>query len=239
MKWEYFKDELHSSWHRKLRPWIESEECDKIYEFLKKESRRGKHISPLSSNVWRAFRETTYDNLNVVFMGLSPYHTFRNGAPVCNGLLMDCSITGYLQPSLEKFYDAMERDLCNGLDVNMIKDPNLSYLAHQGVLLINASLTCEKNKPGSHFQIKLWEPFIIYLLQEVLSDVRCPIVFLGEKASRYKKYVAPLTWVFELRHPASAAYNDTEWDSENIFNKINKILKDSNGTEIKWLKTNL
>jgi hypothetical protein len=41
MNWEKFKELFHESWHVKMRPFIESKECDDIYEFLKKESKRG------------------------------------------------------------------------------------------------------------------------------------------------------------------------------------------------------
>jgi hypothetical protein len=30
MKWEAFKDKFHPSWHARMQPFIESEECDKI-----------------------------------------------------------------------------------------------------------------------------------------------------------------------------------------------------------------
>ena len=58
MNWDKFKDQFHESWHSKMQPFIESEECDKIYEFLKKESKRGKKIAPLSSAIFRCFKET-------------------------------------------------------------------------------------------------------------------------------------------------------------------------------------
>lgn len=234
MIWENFKDSFHESWHHKIKPWVESEDCDRVYGFLKKESRRGRRIAPLSSDTFRAFKETSFDDLKVVFMGLSPYHTFRHGVPVTNGLLMDCSNTGKLQPSLEKFYDAIERELYGGLNLNVVKDPDLSYLAHQGVLLTNASLTVEMNKPGSH--LKIWEGFIQYLLSEVLFGTGVPVVFLGREAGKYERWVAPFTHKFTVSHPASASYADMDWNSEGIFKKINKILKDSNGYEIEWIK---
>lgn len=234
MIWENFKDSFHESWHKKMQPWVESEDCDRVYGFLKKESRRGRRIAPLSSDTFRAFKETSFDDLKVVFMGLSPYHTFRHGVPVTNGLLMDCSNTGRLQPSLMNWYDAIERELYNGLNLNLFRDPDLSYLAQQGVLLTNASLTVEMNKPGSH--LKIWEGFIQYLLGDVLFGTGVPIVFLGKEAGKYERWVAPFTHKFTVSHPASASYADMEWDSEGVFKKINKILKDSNNYEINWMK---
>jgi uracil-DNA glycosylase len=235
MNFDNFKSLIHESWWRKLKPFIESKDCDKIYQLLKSESGRGKLLAPLSSNTWRAFKETPYDDLKVVLIGLSPYHTFKDGLPVSDGLLMGCSITGKLQPSLEKWYDAIEKELYDGLNLHFTRDPDLSFLAHQGVLLLNASLTCEKDKAGSHCDI--WAPFMKYLLEEVLDVTGVPIVFLGREAAKYSKHVGPFTWKFEISHPASAAYKSVDWDSEGLFLKLNKILKDSNNTSIEWIKT--
>ena len=167
-------------------------------------------------------------------MGLSPYHTFYKGEPVADGLMLSCSITGRLQPSLDKFYDAIETSLFKGLSLTMRRSPDLSYLANQGVMLLNASLTTEANKPGSH--LKIWEPFMKYLLMDVFFGSNVPIVFLGKEASKYSSYAPPFTWTFTLSHPASAAYNETDWDCEDVFRKLNKILHDRNGEKIEWIK---
>jgi len=233
MEWEKFKDKFHESWHAKMRPFIESNECDAIYEFLKKESKRGKQIAPLSSNVYRAFKETPLDELKVVLMGMCPYHTFKNGEPVADGLLMGCSTTGYPQPSLDKFYDAMEKEFHNGLNLKRHKDPDVSYLAKQGVLMLNAALTVEMNKAGSHSDI--WEPFTVYLLEHVLDTSGVPFIFLGKDAAKYERYIPPFTWSFTVSHPASASYKQTDWETDGVFKKVNEILKQNNNFEIGWL----
>jgi len=233
MNWEKFKDQFHESWHYKMKPFIESDECTAIYEFLKKEAKRGKKIAPLSSNVFRAFKETPLDELKVVLMGMCPYHTMKNNVAVADGLLMGCSITGSLQPSLEQFYSGLERELHDGLNLKYDKTPNVAYLAKQGVLMVNAALTTEINKAGSH--IALWEPFTRYLFEHVLDTAGVPIIFLGKDAAKYQRYVPPFTWSFTLSHPASASYKNTDWDTEGVFTKVNKILKENNNYKIMWL----
>ena len=233
MKWENFQDKFHESWHPKIKPFIESQECDAIYDFLKTESKRGKKISPLSINTFRCFLETPYDQIKVIMVGMCPYHTFRNDLPVADGLLMGCTITDYVQPSLEKFYRGIEIDLYNGLAANHSGTPDVTYLAKQGVLMLNAGLTVEANKPGSHNDI--WEPFMKYLFQEVFDVIRVPVILLGKEATKIKKYIDPFTWVFEVSHPASAAYSGTEWDPEGAFKKVNKILYDTNAHQVTWL----
>lgn len=234
MDFEKFKEYLHESWWDRLKPFIESEECDGIYEFLKHETGRGRKIAPLSSNVWRAFKETPFDELKGIILGFSPYHTFtKDGKPIADGILMSCSVTGYLQPSLENFYMAMEKEL----GIKSDRNPSLSYLCHQGLLMLNLSLTVEKNKPGSH--ISIWEPFMKYLFEEVIITTGMPVVLLGKESLRVKKYLFPFTWIIELSNPASAACIGGEWDSEGMFTKINTILKENNNFEIKWNNTNI
>lgn len=233
MNWEKFKDNFHESWHEKMQPFIESEACDKIYSYLKSESQRGKKIAPLSSDVWRAFKETPLTDLKVIMIGMCPYHTAKNGTPVADGLLMGCSVTQQLQPSLEKFYKGIEIELHNGLELNAMNGADVIYLARQGVLMLNAALTTEINKAGSH--IAIWKPFIEYLFENVFQYEDAPIVFLGKDAGRYQKLVAPFKWSFVLTHPASAAYKQSDWDTEGVFGKVNNILKDNNKKEIQWL----
>lgn len=233
MDFNKFKDQFHESWHSKMQPFIESEACDKIYEFLKKESKRGKSIAPHSSNVFRAFKETAYDDVKVVMMGMCPYHTFKFGQPVADGLLMGCSSTGYLQPSLEKFYEGVKEELYKELKIKFDGMYDVTYLAGQGVLMLNAALTVEMNKPGSHNT--LWEPFIKYLMENVLDTIGAPFIFLGKDAEKYKSYLPPLTWSFTLSHPASASYRHTDWETNGVFTKVNTIIKQNNGEEICWL----
>jgi uracil-DNA glycosylase len=234
MKWESFKDKFHPSWHARLRPFIESEECDKIYAFLKAESKRGKRVAPLSMHVWRCFFETPLDDVKVVLVGLCPYHTLKNDAPVADGLLMGCSITEQVQPSLDQFYRAMEKEFYDGLNLSIIENPDVSFLAHQGVLMLNAALTTEINKAGSHLEI--WEPFMKYLFEEVLNYLGVPIVFLGKDAAKYKKYTGIFAHVFEVSHPASASYKGIDWDTEGVFSKVSRLIEETNNETISWVQ---
>ena len=233
MNWDKFKNNIHPSWHEKLKGFVQSEECDLLYAHLKKDSKRGKQIAPLSENVWKAFKLCPMDELKVVLMGMSPYHTFKNGKPVADGLMMSCSVTGYIQPSLQQLYSALESEYNQPKGTYEVT-PDLSYLAEQGVLLLNAALTTEKNKAGSH--IEIWEPFIKYLFENVLVPLGVPVVFLGKDAGKYQRYMGIFSHSFVVSHPASAAYKGADWDSEGVFNKLDKLLMQNNGFSVGWLK---
>lgn len=234
MNWEKFEDSFHHSWHEVMRPFIESEVCDRIYEQLKFEGRRGKRITPLSHNTFRCFKLTPLWKLKLVLAGMCPYHTMKKGnVYVADGLLMGCSNTQELQPSLQKFYDGVERDCYNGLELNKRKHWDVSFLAQQGVLMFNVALTTEVNKAGAHFDI--WKPFTEYFFTEVVAKRRVITVFLGQEAARYKHLLPIMSWNFELPHPASAAYKNTDWETNKTFKKINKMLVDENKEPIQWL----
>jgi uracil DNA glycosylase len=99
--------------------------------------------------------------------------------------------------------------------------------------MCNAALTTEIGKAGSHLAI--WEPFMKFLLSEVLDFTYCPIVYFGKEAAKYKRYASPFTYNYVVSHPASAAYKHSEWDSEGVFTKINNHIKLSNDQTIEWL----
>lgn len=144
--------------------------------------------------------------------------------------------TGILQPSLEKFYYGIEKELYDGLNLDWVKNPSTEYLAVQGVFMYNVSLTTEIGKAGSH--LELWYEFSRYLFESVIGLTGVPLVFLGKEAARFSRYLAPMQWNFSISHPASAAYNNIEWDTEGTFGKVNKILNDMNGYKIQWLPIN-
>ena len=236
MKFENF-EHMFGDWAVKFKPFIESKDFDDIYAFLKEEGREGKMILPRSTDTFRAFSECPYKDLKCIFMLQDPYHRIkwidRQPVPIADGIAMSCSNTGELQPSLQLFYEGMEDDL--GYEVPRI--PDLKYLANQGVLLINTSLTVEKDKNASHSKIGLWDKFIKYMIEEVINFYNSGLIYvgIGENAHNVGKMVIPfIHWSFELEHPAFAARQEREWKHGNIFTKINKILKDSNNEQIRW-----
>jgi len=235
MNWLKFKNYFHPSWHKKIKPFIESKECDEIYKFLKTESGKGKKIAPLSFNLWKAFYETSLDDLKCVILGTHPYNTFKNDIPIADGLLMGGSILEKVELDLQEFYNALERDLYNGINLHYIKNPDVSYLANRGVLMLNASLTIEKNSNNSHMYI--WKPFIIYLFKNVFNDLDVPFIYLGKEIEKYKEFRSSFSYNFILEHPKEAAIKHIDWEPKKVFSKIDKILEKNNGITkgIQWL----
>jgi uracil-DNA glycosylase len=221
------------TWAKKLRPFVEGKEMWDIYQTLKQDRLR-ETIVPDSKDTFRAFSTTDISNVKVIFYLMDPYPKRYYGGDKklqATGIAMDCSNSpnGKMQPSLEIWYDAMEKDL--GRKVKRSLD--LTYLHEQGVMMLNTDLTCKINKTASHKG--LWEPFQKYFLEEVLgSDTHIIYVLCGVSSRRMERYINPFCKIFKLDHPMAAGRTHTEWDCDNIFLKINRILKDNNTQEIFW-----
>lgn len=238
------KAQMGEGWAEMLRKFVESEEMDKLFSYIKQRSKVSR-LCPKSEDLWRAFKLCQPDKVRVIICGISPYHTWTEGKdkgiPVADGLALSCSHTADrkgLQPSLEQVYNSMELDYNDGkIDTSMIRNGDLSYLAKQGVLLYNVALTVEEGKACS--MNDAWAKFNEYLWKEVVNTYMkgIVIILLGQQSWKSEQYIAPmLHYTYKLSHPASAAYKGDNWNSEGIWKKVNQILEQNNGPEnkINW-----
>ena len=92
--------------------------------------------------ILNAFKLTPFDNVKVVIMGQDPYHNPHQAM----GLSFSVPENIMLPPSLKNIFKEIE----NEYHVKMKENGDLTYLAKQGVLLLNSLLTVRKNEPKSH-----------------------------------------------------------------------------------------
>ncbi len=233
LEWEKFSP-LFGSWSDRIKPFFET--LEEPYRFLKSEAQKGKSIAPLSENVFKSFQITPIDKLVCCVVLICPYHTYLNKMPVSDGIPMSCSISRKLQPSLEKFYGALEREY----EEESIRNPDLSYLGEQGIFLINMALTCEKDKPKSHNSTDkkdgIWEPFMKELFSNIIRPSLVPVITLGDEAHQCIQYLYPTQPTFRLYHPAYASYRDEDWDSKGTFKKVQNMIKQNNNIDINWIQ---
>lgn len=232
---DYVKEQLKeklkpNGWKVKLRMFIDSNQFDTIIEQLHKESTEdGKRFTPPLKYVFRAFEECPLDDLKVVVIGQDPYPTFETA----DGLAFSCSLKPWIQPSLKAVFDAIDKTVYPEEKVK--HDGDLKRWANQGVLLLNSALTCQIGKPGTHY--KIWQDFINYVI-DMLNHTNTGLIFvlMGKKAQEFESLISENHYVLKTSHPMSAIYSGTSWDCDDVFNKINQILKQNNGSEykIKW-----
>jgi uracil-DNA glycosylase len=216
-------DKLDSSgWGRIFKSFIFSSEFDDIITKLWSLSQEDKKFTPPLKQVFRAFEECPYDKLEVVIMGQDPYPQLG----VADGIAFSCGNTGKLQPSLKYILDEVNKTVYHGDQHST--DVDLKRWANQGVLLLNTALTVEVGKIGSHYDI--WKPFTAYLL-DWLNNYNPGLiyVYMGKQAEEWSSLTNDNNYKFFVKHPASAAYNGSKWDSNGVFTEIHSILAKNRG----------
>jgi uracil-DNA glycosylase len=146
--------QLHSSWQAVIGDEFEKPYMQALRDFLKQEKTAGKVIYPPSPLIFNAFNHTPFEQVRVVIIGQDPYH----GPNQAHGLSFSVPKGVDLPPSLQNIYKEIATDLGITMPPKINQSGDLTPWAEQGVLLLNATLTVEQAKAGSH-QNKGWEQF--------------------------------------------------------------------------------
>lgn len=221
--------DIPQDWHRLLNPETEGALLEDIITFVSKEIEEEKEIFPPLNQIFRALELCPVEKTKVVILGQDPYH----GEGQAHGLAFSVNKEVPLPPSLKNIFKERETDL--GISANSHGD--LTSWANQGVLLLNATLTVEKSKAGSH-QKKGWEKITQALIQN-LAIQRENLVFIlwgsfAQKAAKgidKKKHL-----LIETVHPSPLSSYRGFFGSQP-FSKANKYLKSNGLNPINWENT--
>ncbi len=216
---------IGNNWDNILNSVWKSEGFKKFYSIVEQEYNK-KTIFPPKNYVFNALKLTPYENVKVVIMGQDPYH----GVGEAHGLSFSVQDGIKLPPSLKNIYKELNDDL--GIEPSSSGD--LTKWAKEGVLLLNAVLTVEKDKPASHKNLG-WEYLTDYIIQ-VLNKREEPIVFIlwGNFARDKKKYITnPAHLIIESAHPSPFSCNNGFFGSKP-FSRANKFLEENNIKPIDW-----
>lgn len=184
-------------------------------------------IYPPKQLLLNAFKQTPFDQVKVVIIGQDPYHEANQAM----GLSFSVPSFMPLPPSLNNIYKEIENDL----GIKMRKDGDLTYLANQGVLLLNAILSVRKGEALSH-QIPEYELLLKDILQYIDQNDN-PMVFLlwGRFARNLKKYITnPHRLILESTHPSPLSANRGGFFGNHHFSLTNKYLIEHHITPINW-----
>lgn len=223
-----FRAKFSIDWWPYMEPAMEL--LEPIYEHLRE--RRAKHFKsfPVSDNTFRAFSETPYRSIRTVWMGQCPYHSIAGGQPIADGLCFSVGAGTEETPSLKVLYDAIEDDT----EQLLLERPlQLDYLARQGILMLNSSLTTEQGVADKHKE--LWRPFMEYLCENVFDVFKgMPIIAFGSSANELlAPYMTEQHLYKHLYHPAYFARKKVPMDHENCFTWTNDWLERNNGPEFR------
>ncbi len=220
---------LEPQWRAALQGEIQKPYMQDLRAFLLNELRSNKRIYPKPSEYFAAFNLTPLDEVKVVILGQDPYH----GPGQAHGLCFSVKEGVALPPSLENIFKELKSDL----GIELPKNGCLSGWAKQGVLLLNATLSVEAGKAGSH-QKKGWEEFTDFAVQ-YLNEHRQHIVFILWGSFAQKKGALidrKRHLVLEAPHPSPLSAHRGFFGSRH-FSKSNAYLKKHGIEPIDWRKT--
>lgn len=187
-------------------------------------------IYPPRGMMFNAFKYTPLEEVKVVIFGQDPYH--EEGQAM--GLSFSVPDNIKTPPSLVNIYKEIEAEY-NAQFKN--RGGDLTYLAKQGVLLLNTILTVREAMPLSH-NIKEYNLFMQDIIS-VLNSQNQPIVFLlwGGNAKGLAKYLTNKNHlILTATHPSPLGANHGGWFNCNHFRLTNEFLVKNGLKPINWLK---
>lgn len=217
---------LHHSWLSLLKDEFEQPYLKSLKQFLTKEKQRGKVIFPPGNLIFSAFNSTPFDAVKVVILGQDPYH----GPNQAHGLCFSVMPGVPFPPSLQNIFQEIHQDL----GVPIPEHGCLQSWAGQGVLLLNATLTVERNRAGSH-QGRGWEQFTDRAVQ-LLNERRAGLVFLlwGSYAQKKGQFIdRQKHLVLEAPHPSPLSAHRGFFGTRH-FSRTNDYLAQQGQPPIDW-----
>lgn len=218
---------LPSGWRQVLADEFFAGYMQSLSDFLCEQASIGKRIYPAREDVFQALALTPMSEVKVVILGQDPYH----GPGQAHGLSFSVPEGVKVPPSLLNIYKELERDL----SISRPSHGHLKYWAEQGVLLLNATLSVEQAKAGSH-QGQGWERFTDCII-DCLSEQAEGVVFLlwGSYAQKKGARIDQgKHCVLQAVHPSPLSAH-RGFIGCGHFSQANRYLIDQGGTPVDWV----
>ena len=216
---------IDESWRQVLQPEFDKPYFELLTNFVRNAYRTTQCFPP-AGQIFRAFDLCPFNRVRVVIIGQDPYHDFNQA----HGLCFSVQDGVRVPPSLEIIYKELNRDLGKPIPTS----GNLTHWAEQGVLLLNATLTVEAHRAGSH-QGKGWEELTDAAIQ-ALNNQRENVVFMlwGSYAQRKGQFIDRRRHlVLTAVHPSPlSAYRG--FIGCGHFSQANAYLQQHGQTPINW-----
>ena len=216
---------IEESWKVHLRQEFEKTYFRILTDFVRKEY-TSKTIYPPAKLIFNAFDNCPFDKVKVVIVGQDPYHEPGQA----HGLCFSVNDGVQIPPSLVNIYKEIENDL----GIAAPRSGNLTRWAEQGVLLLNATLTVQAHRAGSH-QGKGWEEFTDAAIRQLAVE-RDHLVFLlwGAYAQRKGETIdANRHLVLKSPHPSPLSAHRGFFGNKH-FSRTNEYLSAHNMEPINW-----
>lgn len=216
---------IENSWKSALKEEFEKPYFQQLAQFVKNEYRQNQ-IFPSGGEIFNAFEKCPLPDTKVVILGQDPYH----GPGQAHGLSFSVREGIPFPPSLLNIFKELKTDL----DLPIPSHGNLERWARQGVLLLNATLTVQAHRAGSH-QNKGWEQFTDAVIR-ILAEQKEGLVFMlwGAYAQRKAAFIEEGKHLkLKAPHPSPLSAHRGFLGCGH-FGKANAYLEKNGKTPINW-----
>jgi len=200
-------------------------------------------IYPEQDKLLNAIESLSFNDVKVVILGQDPYH----GPGQAHGLSFSVLQGTSLPPSLRNIFKEIKEDIYSGTEEEEVftlcaepqddissMNADLTRWVEQGVLLLNATLSVEESKPGSHSELG-WQKLTDQII-ESLSKKREGIVFIlwgGDARKKSKLIDHDKHLVLEGAHPSPLSAYRGFFGCKH-FSLANSYLTDHGKPSIDW-----
>ena len=225
-------DGLPSAWSDLARHFLSSTAGQRLCAHV--DARRADGVEIYPADPLRALRSLTPSQVKVVILAQDPYH----GPGEAQGLAFSVPEGVKIPPSLRN----IRRELVDDLGIALPAAGDLGPWVDAGVLLLNTSLTVERDRPASHARAG-WVDFTDALIDGVARDPS-PKVFLlwgahaQQKVSRIHA-AGPMHGVLMSNHPSplSARRPPVPFLGSRPFSRANALLRERGAEPVDWSLT--
>ena len=213
-------------WYNQLQSEFEKPYFDKLWNEVQ-QAYATTTCFPPKRLIFEAFNQCEWDDLKVVIIGQDPYH----GIGEANGLSFSVHDGTRIPPSLRNIFKELNEDLGTELPIF----GSLERWAKQGVLLLNAGLTVEKDKANSHKNMD-WNVFTDAVIELINSEKEGVVFLLWGNFAHKKgaKIDGERHLVLQSGHPSPMSANQGKWFGNKHFSLANKYLRKAKKKAIKW-----
>jgi uracil-DNA glycosylase len=180
--------------------------------------------------VFNAFCQTAFDDVKVVIVGQDPYHQPGQA----HGLSFSVLPGVKPPPSLRNIF----QELMDDVHIPLPSHGCLLSWAHQGVMMLNATLTVREGEPKSHYG-KGWEQFTDRVIGLLLEREK-PVIFVLWGRSAYEKVHNVPQFAKHRQHFLLTAPHPSPYSAHSgflgcrHFSQINRLLVQTGQQSIDW-----
>lgn len=216
---------IEESWQVALQSEFDQPYFQSLIQFLKQEKSNGKIIYPPGSLIFNAFDTSPLSALKVVILGQDPYIKPNQAM----GLSFSVPKGVRVPPSLKNIYKELNTDL----GVPIADHGDLTAWANQGVFLLNAALTVEAGKSGSHLK-KGWGQFTDAVIRYISEETENMVFMLWGNFAKQKSELidASKHLVLLASHPSPLARG--AYFGSKHFSQANTFLEEKGKGAIEW-----